>query len=322
VSRETESRPRRIRTTGATLFLWSVLAALQGSCGTQQVSTPTRSLDRPSDAALFCVDNDLDYTDPATGKVNHCLPQGDKSNPEQYLDDWCNDIYWRDITPTATVLSLTDCDESHIRLHNETYMKDVRDAARALGRDPEWPCCPSDNLGCGTKAPACTRRAINIIIANTSRGELAVANTQLQPPGLTTIGRLDNLHGGQPGYGFLPTGILPEHVRSYSPPADILPDGSTPAPSAWAVTTNVGSDLRDPRLRRQLVSKAVAPVASRQLRQQGIPIGPSRLGRDSTAPVGRRDKPAGLYCLSDVRPDSGGKPGAAAYGQRRSGAYQ
>jgi hypothetical protein len=53
---------------GATLLLGSVL--LQGSCGTQQFPTPSRSLDRPSDAALFCVDYELD----ADG--NKCLPQG------------------------------------------------------------------------------------------------------------------------------------------------------------------------------------------------------------------------------------------------------
>src|SRR5262249_39933309 len=55
------------------------------------------------------------------------------------------------------------------------------------------------------------------------------------------IGRLNNLHAGQPGFGFLPVGLLPEHVRAYSPPGDQDAQGRTLSPAAWAVTTNTGS---------------------------------------------------------------------------------
>ncbi len=68
----------------AALLVSSVLAVMQGGCGTPQVSTPSRSLDRPSDAALFCVDYELDYDG------NTCLPQiGDPDrDPESYLTTW------------------------------------------------------------------------------------------------------------------------------------------------------------------------------------------------------------------------------------------
>lgn len=222
---------------GAALLLCSVLGAVQGSCGTPQVATPSRSLDRPSDAALFCVDYELDYDS------NNCLPQGGDPDrdPEGYLNAWCNSTGWRDLTPKVTVLALNECDESHRRVRTEAYFAKVRSAARALGRDPDWPCCPPDNIGCGTATPACLRRELSMVIANTARGELAVANTGAQTPGLSTTGRLLNLHRGQPGFGFLPTGLLPEHVRTFSPPETRLPDGRMASPGAWAVTANVGS---------------------------------------------------------------------------------
>ncbi len=220
---------------GAALLLCSVL--LQGSCGTQQVATPSRSLDRPSDAALFCVDYELDYDN------NKCLPQGGdpERDPAGYLSAWCADVTWRDLTPKVTVLALQECDESHRRVRTESYFAKVRQAARALGRDPDYPCCPGDNIACGTPTPACARRSLSMVIANTARGEMAVANTGATTPGLSTTGRLQNLHGGQPGFGFLPTGLLPEHVRAFSPPEGRLPDGRVTAQGAWAVTTNVGS---------------------------------------------------------------------------------
>lgn len=241
MSTETKSRlmARAVRRPAsfAALLVCSVLGVMQGSCGTPQVSTPSRSLDRPSDAALFCVDYELDYDG------NTCLPQlGDPDrDPESYLTTWCNGTSWRDITPKATVLALQECDESHRRLRTEAYFAKVRSAARALGRDPDWPCCPADNPSCGTAAPACLRRALSMVIANTARGELAVANTNAQTPGLTTRGRLQNLHAGQPGFGFLPTGLLPQHVRTFSPAETRLPDGRVASPSAWAVTSNIGS---------------------------------------------------------------------------------
>ena len=209
-----------------------LLALFAGSCTTQQVTTPTRTLDRPSDVALFCVDYE----------IPDCLPKGNaEADPEGYLNEYCSGDAWRSVTPRATVLALDECDDNHRRLRRDSYLSAVRKAAVALGRDPDVPCCPGDNTSCGTAPPTCSRRVLSTLIANTARGELAVADTQAQTPGLTTIGRLHNLHGGQLGYGFLPTGLLPEHVRAFSPPQQRSPNGAVISPDAWAVTTNVGS---------------------------------------------------------------------------------
>ena len=328
MSRETPSRTREKVATRATLLFCSVLGLMQGSCTTQTISTPTRSLDRPSDAALFCVDYELDYDG------NHCLPQAGNpdQDPQGYLDSWCSDTSWRDITPKATVLAFTECDESHRRLRSENYLAKVRQAARSIGRDPDWPCCPSDNTACGTQAPACARRALSMVIANTSRGELAVANTNLQPPGLSTIGRLQNLHDGEPGFGFLPTGLLPEHVRAYSPPETKLADGRTVAPNAWAVTTNTGScDVSV--LQLQLVAdltrradscddsgqacatkgcdaqscpKQIRPWFADSRRQPHAAASASRLGRGGA--LGGCHEPPGARGVPDVRHHRGDQP--------------
>jgi len=219
---------------GAALAL--VIAGL--GCNTQTVTTPTRTLDRPSDVALYCVDIE----------VPDCLPKLDpNADPEAYLDAYCAQTaidYANDTPPSVTVLTLDECGQERRSLRNSSYLAAVYQAARLTGRDLNAPCCPADNPTCGQATPVCARRTISALIANTARGELAVADTESQTPGLSTRGRLENLHGGQPGFGFLPAGLQPEHVRSTAPPSSAQasgPAGRRESPAAWAVTSNAGS---------------------------------------------------------------------------------
>ena len=244
------------RSVGSTRRAFGTLLGLvlSTSCSTQTVTTPTRSLDRPSDMALFCVEFE--------SKGSDCLPSVDaQADPQGYLDAFCGNGEWRKVTPTATVLPRSECDEAHRRLRRDTYYDKARKAAQALGRDPDSPCCAIDDTSCTTPAPACMYRAELALVANTVRGEIAVADTALQAPGLSTYGRLANLHGGKPGFGFLPAGNLPLHVRATVP----VPPGETASTLdgqfAWAVTSNAGScDLSVVKLQpvANLVARAPA----------------------------------------------------------------
>lgn len=230
-----ESKRVRILAAPAVAALLGVLLGSFSQCNTQQVTTPTRSLDRPSDLALFCVDYDL----------SDCLPPGKAdSDPAAYLADFCSQSRidaTRAMTPKATVLAIEECEDGPRRVRRDAYFKEVRKAAIALGRDPDVPCCNSGDTSCTIAPPVCTRRALVTLVANTARGELAVADTEARQPGLSTRGRLTNLHGGRPGWGFLPVGRLPEHVRSFAPrDTQVLPD-RVDSRLAWAVTTNSGS---------------------------------------------------------------------------------
>ena len=217
-----------------TLAAAGLLLAAAPSCTQQQYPTPTRSLDRPSDVALFCVDYEV--------PKESCLPAIDPArDPEGYLTAFCGGTSYRDATPSATVLAMSECDDARRRRRRDAYYAPVRQAAQLTGRYPDAPCCAPGETSCDAVVPACARQVIGALVANTARGELAVADTQAQQPGLSTSGRLQNLHGGKPGYGFLPVGLLPEHVRAFSPDGAAAADGSVRAPDAWAVTSNTGS---------------------------------------------------------------------------------
>ncbi len=224
-------------------------------CNNPTIATPIRTLDRPSDVALYCVDLEVPNCLPCFDSTNpRCNPQINPDiDPQAYLDAYCDQStvdFSINNPPTVNVLTLDECDQDHRAARENDYLAAVYKAARRLGRDPNYPCCPGDNTACGQPVPICARRMLSALITNTTRGELAVADTQTQTPGLQTYGRLENLHGGQPGFGFLPVGLLPEHVRSYSPPADRNgPSGRHESPNAWAVTANGGScDLSVVRL--------------------------------------------------------------------------
>ena len=237
-------------------LVWGSLLGLlaSASCNTQTITTPTRSLDRPSDLALFCVEFEL--------RGGDCLPSIDpQAEPQAYLDAYCGNTAWRTVTPTATVLPRSECDEGHRRPRRDEYYAKVRQAAALLGRDVDSPCCNPDDTACTSVAPACMYRSELALVANTVRGEIAVADTALQAPGLSTYGRLANLHGGKPGFGFLPAGNLPLHVRATVP----VPPGETASTLdgqfAWAATTNAGScDLSVVKL--QPVANLVARAAA------------------------------------------------------------
>lgn len=232
----TSFESRSSRSGFLTAFLLGAGLFTTVTCSTPTITTPTRTLDRPSDVALYCVELE----------VPDCLPkQNPDDDPEAYLAAYCAQST-RDIAvhnqPLVNVLTLDECNEERRSLRDHFYLDKVHRAVQLTGRNPDAPCCPADNPSCGQEPPVCSRRMLAALIANTTRGELAVADTQSQAPGLTTIGRLENLHGGEPGFGFLPTGLLPEHVRSYSPPQSILgPGGRRESPNAWAVTANAGS---------------------------------------------------------------------------------
>ncbi len=204
------------------------------SCSTQTITTPTRSLDRPSDIALFCVEFE--------SKDSGCLPSIDaNADPQGYLDAFCGNTAWRSTTPTATVLPRAECDDGHRRIRRDAYYNASRKAAQLLGRNPDTPCCAADDSSCTAVAPSCMYRSELALVVNTVRGEISVADTALQTPGLSTFGRLANLHGGKPGFGFLPAGNLPLHVRSTVP----VPPGEAATTFdgrfAWAVSSNAGS---------------------------------------------------------------------------------
>lgn len=203
-------------------------------CSNPPITTPTRSLDRPSDLALFCVEFE--------SKDSGCLPSIDpESDPQGYLDAFCSNTGWRATKPLATVLPTTECDDSKRRLRRDAFYRDPRRAAQLLGRDPDRPCCNTDDTGCTAVAPTCMYRSEMALIVNTVRGEVAVADTVPQAPGLSTYGRLANLHGGKPGFGFLPVGNFPLHIRATVP----VPPGETPTTFdgryGWAASSNAGS---------------------------------------------------------------------------------
>lgn len=221
-----------VRIVGGVSALIGLLATM--SCSTQTVTTPTRSLDRPSDIALFCVEFD--------SKDSGCLPSLDPAaDPQAYLDAFCGNTGWRSTTPTATVLPRTECDEGHRRLRRDTYFQGPRKAAQLLGRNPDTPCCAADDTACTAVAPTCMYRSELALVVNTVRGEISVANTALQTPGLSTYGRLANLHGGKPGFGFLPAGNLPLHVRATVPVPPGEAASTLDGQFAWAVSSNAGS---------------------------------------------------------------------------------
>lgn len=200
---------------------------ITGSCSTQTFPTPSRNLDRPSDAALVCVEYEIS---PEGDKT--CLPAEPRLSADDYLSQYCGNTGWRELTPRVKVLPLSECEDGNIRQRRDSFYADLRSAASAVGRDPNQPCCsdPVNNLYCDEQkaAPVCVRRTLMTLIANTVRGELAIGDTTGQVPGLTTVGRLQNLHGGTPGFGFLPVGLQPEHVRAHDS-------------GMWAVTSNAGS---------------------------------------------------------------------------------
>ena len=236
----------------STRLAWGVVLGLlaSASCNTQTITTPTRSLDRPSDLDLFCVEFET--------KEGGCIPSGDPtSDPQAYLDAYCGATEWRNYTPVATVLPRSACEEGKRRVRRDDYYQKVRQAATLLGRDPNTPCCAADDTACTAVAPTCMYRTELALVSNTVRGEISVADTSLQAPGLSTYGRLASLHGGKPGFGFLPAGSLPLHVRATVP----VPPGEAPTTLdgqfAWAVTSNAGScDLSV--VRRQPVANLVA----------------------------------------------------------------
>lgn len=223
---------RRIR-----LAAWTAVGVLAVgsalSCTPQTSSAPTRALDRPSDLALYCVDYEVDG----------CLPQGVDADrdPEGYLAAYCGQVEFAAYTtPRATVLPLSSCEDEPSRVRVEKYLAPVRRAAYATGRDVNYPCCAPGTAPCETKHPACSRRLLTALIANTARGELAVAEVQQRSPGTVKNAVLRSLHGGKPGFGFLPVGRLPAHVRTFAPAEGSLKGDST-APNAWGVTANAGS---------------------------------------------------------------------------------
>lgn len=203
------------------------------SCSSQTTQTPARALDRPSDIASYCVDLE----------VPSCLPQGVDAvaNPQGYLDAYCAQTdYAAQTMPTATVLPLDACNDEPARLKVEGYYGAVRQAALTLGRDPNYPCCPPGESDCAAVIPTCYRRVLSGLIANTARGELAVAELTQRSPGAQRNGKLRNLHQGKPGFGFLPVGRLPSFVRTASP-MERSTDGQPISPKAWGATANVGS---------------------------------------------------------------------------------
>lgn len=216
-------------------WVLALVGAISASgCSNPPVTTPTRSLDRPSDMALFCAEFEL--------KGGDCLPPIDpEGDPQGYLDAFCGNTNYRTITPTVTVLPTSECDDNSKRLRRDSFYRDPRRAAEILGRDPDRPCCTPDDSSCTAVAPTCLYRSELGLIVNTVRGEIAVADTVPQARGLTTYGKLANLHGGKPGFGFLPAGSFPLHIRSTVP----VPPGETATTLdgrfAWAATSNAGS---------------------------------------------------------------------------------
>ncbi len=241
----------------------AILLGLLG-CTTTQVPTPTRVLDRPSDVALFCLDYEFypDETCPLSAAmlsppvaVNGAY---DPTVDQNYLDSYCNAPLDNTRTPKVTILASQECDGPH-RLN---LIKPLRDAAIRQGLDPDHPCCPADNVGCGIEPPACVRRTLEALVTNSARDEVALVNTETVVTGLSTIGSIENLQSNRPGFGFLPVGSLPQRIRSYTPaiptvpagtkdpglalcPRPHVPPGQTAprqeAPFSWAVTTNAGS---------------------------------------------------------------------------------
>jgi hypothetical protein len=122
----------------------------------------------------------------------------------------------------------------------ENYLAAVRQAAFSTGRDINYPCCAPGTAPCDAKHPVCSRRLLAALVTNTARGELAVAEVQQRSSGPVKNGVLRNLHGGKPGFGFLPVGRLPAHVRTFSP-SEARAGTLVTSPNAWGVTANAGS---------------------------------------------------------------------------------
>ena len=252
--------------------LWLALGGLALgsalSCSPQATTTPARALDRPSDMALYCVEYEIDG----------CLPQGINPDfdPEGYLAAYCGTVdAAKASTPRATVLPLSACEDEPSRVRVESYLSSVRRAAYATGRDVNYPCCAPGTAPCDTRHPVCSRRTLSALIANTARGELAVAEVQQRSPGPVKNAVLRNLHGGKPGFGFLPVGRLPAHVRTFAPPEGAS-KGESSSPNAWGVTANAGScDLSIVSLQRVAELAARADICDE--------VGQSCPGRDCTA---------------------------------------
>lgn len=231
-----------------------LLGLFAGACSQQRVATPSRALDRPSDVALFCVDFDFQIDFDGDGAADSCpgqLPQrrggeGDDLYLRRvgaYLDVLCQGIVSVDAAPppTATVLPQEECDGPHRQRRSETLLAPARAAAQLLGRDPAYPCCQPGDTTCNITPSVCSRRKLEALVTNTGRGEVAVVDTQVQVSGLNTFGQIQNLHTGKPGFGFLPVGRLPQHVRTATPTAQTDGSGRGVATNAWAATSNTGS---------------------------------------------------------------------------------
>ncbi|MCS6912506.1 MAG: hypothetical protein RMK29_19015 [Myxococcales bacterium] len=253
VSQPRDQRAVQPRGRAGAQGLLLALSLLSLSCARQQVATPTRALDRPSDVALFCVDFEFQIDFDGDGRPDDCpgaLPARGPDDTDAsyqrrvllYLTRVCEGAAPVDTTVVrASLLPDEECDGPHRQRRSEALLAPVREAARILGLDPESPCCPVGNPGCGVAPSLCSRRKLEALVTNTSRGELAVVDTQAQVPGLNTFGQIQNLHSGKPGFGFLPVGRLPLHVRTSAPRTQVDQSGRGLSPQAWAVTTNAGS---------------------------------------------------------------------------------
>lgn len=245
----------------AVLGLW-----LLASCQQNTIPTPSRVLDLPSDVALFCMDVEFDAS---TGV---CLPldqaaidraKDDLNQQRIILDSYCNYVPPTSATEQgvrqikdATVLPISECSDVGQQRQREEVLGPLLDIAVKLGRSRTYPCCEVDDLTCGLSLSVCKRRRLEALVTNTARGEVAVVDTDAVTPGLNTIGQIQNLRSGRPGFGFLSAGLQPDHVRT---------DSSDPK-LAYGVVTNLGScDLSViglPRVARLVAGQEPAPVPS------------------------------------------------------------
>lgn len=199
------------------------LVALCAACARQEVKTPTRVLDRPSDLALFCVDFEFgDYP------KREAFP-----SPGAFLGAACS--FATDQAPRPRLQPQDACGPNGRKALQEVVLAPLREAARQVGLNPDYPCCPAGEAACSVEVPVRVRRKLEALVTNTGRGEVAVVDTQALVSGLNTVGDIQNLHSGKPGFGFLPVGRLPDHVRSGA--VRLSDKGRT----EWAVTTNAGT---------------------------------------------------------------------------------
>lgn len=223
---------------------WLLLCALFVlSCQQNQIKTPTRVLDGPSDVALFCVK--AEYADVDCADV---LPHWDGSpgSAVGYLNQYCGTIITVQHPPKRVdVYPMAACEASQRRKAvNDAIPAEVKQAALAADppRDPNNPCCdPTDTTyysTCNIQPPVCTRNRVEALVTNTTRGEVAVVDTESWQGGLSTYGQIENLHSSQPGFGFLPVGAVPEHIRAH---VDATDPTQVAAGGKWAVTANAGS---------------------------------------------------------------------------------